>query len=254
MTTSVLGVLFGLVGLVVGVALTLCADFLPPASPGGVSARCPACGERRPLHQLLPLIGYLWARGRCGRCRAPMSLRPLLVELAAAVLFGCLAWRLGLGAPLGVYLFYTSVLVIVFVIDVERQLILNTVSCPAIVAAFGLSWLLPELGPLHSAVGGAFGGITLVLPFVVYRGKGLFGLGDVILGVLVGLMVGWPVIVFVLLLSAVGAAAVAVFLLCFRGKKGTDVIPFGPFLAVAAVLSFFWGGVVSRWWLSCVPW
>jgi leader peptidase (prepilin peptidase)/N-methyltransferase len=154
---------------------------------------------------------------------------------------------------LGVYLFYATVLVIIFVVEMEHQLVLNVVSYPAMAAAFGLSWLLPDIGPLRSIVGGAFGMVTLALPFGVYRKRGMFGLGDVILGAMLGLMVGWPVIVMVLLVSAVCAAATAVFLMISRGRKRTDVIPFGPFLAAATVLALFWGQTVSDWVLSAIP-
>ena len=102
-------------------------------------------------------------------------------------------------------------------------------------------------------MGGAFGMVTMALPFIVYRRRGMFGLGDVILGAMLGLMVGWPVIVMVLLVSAVCAAAVAVFLMASRGRKRTDVMPFGPFLAAATVLALFWGQTVSDWMLSVIP-
>ena len=94
---------------------------------------------------------------------------------------------------------------------------------------------------------------TLALPFVVYRRRGMFGLGDMILGAMLGLMVGWPVIVMVLLVSAVCAAVTAVFLMVNRGRKRTDVMPFGPFLAAATVLALFWGQAVSDWVLSVIP-
>ena len=253
MSTPVLALLFGLLGLVVSVVLNLCSDVLPPGLSGRGATRCPACGGTRPLYHLIPLLGYFGARGRCRGCGARMPLRPLLVELATGVLFALLLWRFGLGTPLGIYLLYVGVLIVIFVVEIEHQLVLDAISYPAMAAAFGLSWLLPGVGPLRSAVGGVFGMVTLALPFIVYRRRGMFGLGDVILGALLGLMVGWPVIALVLLASAVGAASVAVFLMAVRGRKRTDLIPFGPFLAATTVLALFWGQTVSDWVLSLIP-
>jgi len=91
------------------------------------------------------------------------------------LLFALLAWRFGLGSRLGVYLSYTCVMLVAFVIDLEHRLVLNVVTYPAMAVVFGFSWLVPEIGPVHSVLAGVFGAVTLSLPLIVYR-RGI-GLG-----------------------------------------------------------------------------
>lgn len=247
-----LELLFALAGLVTGSLLNLCTDLLPRvSSPEDNYVLRPSCNRIRGPYELLPIMSYLWWRRRCPHRGRWIALRRLLVELVAALLFALLAWRFGLGRHLGVYLIYACVMLVVFVVDLEHQLVLNVVTYPAMAVAFGFSWLLPEVGPVSSALGGVFGAVTLSLPLIVYR-RGI-GLGDVKLGALIGLMMGWPVVAFVLLGSVLVAAAVAAFLMALRKRRRTDVMPFAPFLAALTVLAFFWGETVSRWSLGHLP-
>ena len=247
-----LELLFGLAGLVAGSLLNVCMDLLPPrSSPGDGEAGCPDCRRIRLPHDLFPLVNCLWRRGWCPRCGGWTLFRRPLVELTAALLFALLAWRFGLSSRLGIYLVYACVMLVTFVTDLEHRLVLNVVTYPAMALAFGFSWLMPEIGPVRSVVAGAFGAVTLSLPLIVYR-RGI-GLGDVKLGAVIGLMTGWPVVVLVLLGSAMAAAAVAVFLMVFRGRKRRDVMPFAPFLAATTVLALIWGETVSNWCLGYLP-
>jgi leader peptidase (prepilin peptidase)/N-methyltransferase len=241
MSTPLLAFLFSLGGLAVGVFLNILADVLPPSAQERPALCCGKCGAKRAVSQYVPLLSYALPLGRCQECGAHTPLRWLLVEFGNGVLFALLFWRFGLTDIFCVYLLYLCVLMLVFIVDLERQLVLDVVTYPSMAAAFGLSWVLPEVGPLHSAIGGAFGLITLALPYLYYRRRGLFGFGDVLLGGLLGLMVGWPVMVLVLLMASFAGGTVGVVLMMVRGAKRTDLIPFGPFLASATVLCLFFG-------------
>lgn len=245
--------LLALIGVASGVAINLLLDVVSPQPLKSSYLVCQACGRRYGLRRLMPLMGHLWGGGKCEKCDAGMSRRPLLVEVSAGLLFGLLAWRFDWDVQLWTYMLFSAVLIVVFVVEMEHQLVLDIVSYPAIAAAFVLSWFVKGLGPLRAVVGAVFGAFTMGLPFLAYRRRGMFGLGDVVLGVLLGLMVGWPQIVFVLAVAAVSAAVVAVFLVVGMGRKRTDIMPFGPFLAGATVMAFFFGQSVTDWVLARMP-
>ncbi len=174
-------------------------------------------------------------------------------------MFTFLFWKFGLGWELGISLVYTCLLIIIFVIDLENQLVLDMVTYPGMVLAFAFSFFWPGLGvigPLggeaigrmfSSVAGGALGLAAMALPFIIYR-RGM-GLGDVKLGALVGLMSGYPLVFVTLLLSVIAGGLVGAILLVFKIKKRSDPIPFAPFLALSAMITLLWGQAISQWYL-----
>lgn len=244
-------VVFALLGLAVGSFLNLCIDRLP----GGQSiisppSHCPACDHRLGVLDLVPLLSYLWLRGRCRYCRAPIPLRLPLVELATGLLFAFLYFHyreFGLSLELGISLVYASLLTIIFVIDLENQLILDKVVYPGMALALVFSLFWPGPGVVNSLIGGGIGLAAMALPFAIYR-RGM-GIGDIKLGALVGLMTGFPPVLVALLLSVIAGGLVGSFLLIFRVKKRSDPIPFGPFLATSAMVALLWGPAIYQWYL-----
>ncbi len=247
---------FALLGLAVGSFLNLCIDRLPRGqSIIAPPSHCPDCGYRLGWRDLVPLLSYLWLRGRCRRCRSRIPLRIPIVELAAGSLFALLAWKFGPGLELGIILVYASLLLVIFVIDLEHQLVLNKIVYPSMVLALAVSILWLGLGPvdslLHSLLGGVLGLSIMALPFLIYS-KGM-GMGDVKLAGLLGLMTGYPLIGVTLLLSVIAGGMTAIFLLAFRFKKRGDHIPFAPFLATAAMVTLLWGEAIGRWYMNLLP-
>jgi leader peptidase (prepilin peptidase) / N-methyltransferase len=239
---------FTLLGLFVGSFLNVCIDRLPrEQSIISPPSHCPGCKRKLGPLDLVPLFSYLWLRGRCRYCRAPIPVRTPIVEGTTALLFTFLYWRFGLGLELGISLLYASLLIVIFVIDLEHQLVLNKVTYPAMVAAFGLSFLPSEPGVWSSLLGGALGLAAMALPFIIYR-RGM-GMGDVKLGALIGLMSGYPSVLVALLLAVVAGGLVGATLLVLGVKKRTDPIPFGPFLAASAMVALLWGEAIWRWYV-----
>ena len=203
-----LPLLFGLLGLAVGSFLNVCTDRLPRnQSIVSGASHCEACLHPLGLLDLVPVFSYLWLRGRCRYCNASITPRIPLVELATGVLFAALYLRFGLGWEMAIGMAYASLLVVIFAIDLEHQLVLDVVVLPAMPLALAASvfWadinprgFDPDINPLWSLAGGAVGAVFLALPYLAYR-KGM-GLGDVKLAGLIGLMVGFPVVVVALLM------------------------------------------------------
>ena len=177
------------------------------------------------------------------------------MELATAVIFALLYWHYGLRPELGVLAFYACLFTIIFVIDLEHGLILNKIAYPGMVVALLLSlipqpWLAQQIGTrvAYSALGGAIGFAIFLL--IVIASRGGMGWGDVKLAALVGLATGFPLVFLAVIMAAILGGTVAVALLIARKRKRRQTIPFGPFLAVAAMVTMLWGSNILSWYLG----
>jgi leader peptidase (prepilin peptidase)/N-methyltransferase len=251
-----LTVVFALLGLAVGSFLNVCIDRLPQnKSIAYPPSHCEACQHKLAAKDLIPVFSYLRLRGRCRYCQASIPRKLLWVELATAVIFALLYWHYGLSAELGVLAFYACLFIIIFVIDLERSLILNKVVYPAMVVALLLSlypwpWLSESIGMrvAYAALGGTAGFAIFLLIALVSRGG--MGWGDVKLAALIGLATGFPMVFVTIIMAAILGGIVAVVLLATRRRGRREMIPFGPFLAVAAMVTLLWGSSILSWYLG----
>jgi leader peptidase (prepilin peptidase)/N-methyltransferase len=170
------------------------------------------------------------------------------VEVGTALLFGFLYWYYGLSLELAVAAAYSSLFILLLVIDLEHQLILNKVVYPTAAAALLADVFLPEPGILLGAAGGAVGFALLLLPALIFRGG--MGWGDVKMAGLVGIVVGFPQIFVAIFGAMIVGGTVAAILLLLRLKGRKDAIPYGPFLSIAAIATMLFGGEILTWYLS----
>jgi len=252
-------VIFVLLGMIVASFLNVCADRLPAGqSLVYPPSHCPACSRRLTARDLIPIFSYLWLRGRCRYCKAFIPRRVLWVEIATAALFGLAYWywHNDLGIELPIILFYISLFMVIFIIDFEHGLILNKIVYPALVVALLLSVFftifLPDVSIVPSiaraAIGGGIGFVFFLLVALVSRGG--MGFGDVKLAALIGLATGFPLVIVALIMGMILGGLVAVILLGFKVRKRKEAIPFGPFLAVGAVVTLLWGSDILSWYMG----
>lgn len=248
-------VIFALLGMTIASFLNVCIDRLP-ANQSLVfpPSHCAACNRRLAIKDLIPVFSYLWLRGRCRYCGAAIPKRILWVEIGTATLFGLACWQYNLSIELAVALFYICIFVVLMVIDWERGLILNKIVFPAIVAAIvisaAFSLFLPdiEIVPFIGRAA-AGGGIMLALfLLIVIVSRGGMGWADVKLAALIGLVTGFPLVFVALLIGVILGGVVAVLLLVFKIKKRKEAIPFGPFLAIATIVTLLWGNSILSWY------
>lgn len=240
-------VFFIIFGLFVGSFLNVCIDRLPRGqSIVNPPSHCSACNRKLSVLDLVPLFSYLWLRGRCRYCQAHIPLKLPIVEGVTGLFFGFLYWNFGLGLELGMALVYACLLIIIFVIDLETQLVLDKVTYPGMALAIAFSFFWPGLGVVSSLEGGALGLVAMALPFIIYR-RGM-GMGDIKLGALIGLMTGFPLVIIALLLSVITGGLVGAILLALKIKKRKDPIPFAPFLATSAMVTLLWGQAIWQWY------
>ncbi len=246
-------VLAAVIGLLLGHALDLIFDHLYTDRPlGGPVYRCLHCNRRpRPL-DLIPLVGVLWSRGRCPHCGRWLPLHAFLLAPGGAALFAAAQLVAdGFGPGLLAGFFATIFLALTFT-DLERRLIPNRVVYPSILLAAALSWAWPDTSVTQVFAGAlvaviiAAGLLVFSLPF----GANAFGLGDVKMIVLMGVVTGLPSVIIGVLVGTLAAGAAAALLLLLRVVTRRDYIPHGPFLALGAVVALLWGDPIWDWYFD----
>jgi prepilin signal peptidase PulO-like enzyme (type II secretory pathway) len=248
----VLVALFAVIGIATGALVNRLAADLPARHPPR-RPRCPYCGTPRPWYHWVALPAAVARRDRCPRCGAPIPLRYPLVELALGFLFGFLFLHYGLTPQFGFAAAYTAILAIITVTDLERRLILNVVTLPAMGLALIGSFFFPGLSWKSALVGGLLGYVTFYLLMVIGNatvGPGALGQGDVKLAALVGLMTGFPLVVEALILTILSGGLVSLLLVVTRVRSLRDPIPYGPFLVFGGWVTTLWGVEIARWFLS----
>jgi leader peptidase (prepilin peptidase)/N-methyltransferase len=276
---AALMVAVGLLGLCVGSMLNVVIHRLPKMMEAGWRAECaalegreaapsptnnlftprsacPACGTPiKPIHNV-PVIGWLALRGKCAHCNAPISPRYPLVELLGGAVAAFLAWRFGYSMQLAFALVFGWAMIALAFIDFDTQLLPDDITLPIL----WLGLLANSLGTftdLRSAVLGAAGGyLILWLVYWAFRliaKKEGMGFGDFKLLAAIGAWTGWQVLPVAILVSA-GLGAVVGSLFLWLSRKGADTrIPFGPYLALAGIVSLLYGRWLVVAWLGHFP-
>lgn len=249
---ALMAAIFALAGAAVGSFLNVCIDRLPAGrSIIRPPSFCDSCQRRIPRRELIPLLSFLWLRRRCSHCGASIPWRVFWVEAVTGVSFALLYWHFGLTAELAVALFYFSIFIVIFVIDIDHQLILNRIVYPAAAIALIIDIFMPEPGLLNGLLGGGVGLAVLLVPALVFRGG--MGWGDVKMAGLIGLVVGFPQVLVAVVGGVIVGGLVAVILLLFRIKGRKDAIPFGPFLSLTTMVTIVYGQEILDWYLGFFP-
>ena len=219
-------------------------------------SRCPSCGAGITAAQNIPVASWLWLRGKCANCAAPIGARYPLVELAGGVLAVLMAWRFGFGGALAFALVYAWAMLALAFIDYDTQLLPDDITLPLL--WLGLLANIPgTFIDLKSAVLGAAGGYMLLWSvywaFRLLAKKEGMGYGDFKLLAAIGAWTGWQVLPFVLIVSA-GLGAVIGSVALWLSRKGADTrIPFGPYLALGGLVALVWGKSTVILWLGHLP-
>lgn len=245
MTTFVL-IWLGVFGLAVGSFLNVVIYRLPRKMKFIMERSiCPNCANRLKWYHNIPLLSFLFLRGKCAFCQARISLRYPLVELLCGLFFVYLYWQYGASFTMASYAVLAVMLLVIFFIDLDHQIIPDVVSLPGIGIGLAFS-LLPEgIGILPALTGMLVGGGSLYA--IALLGDWLFkkesmGGGDIKMAAMLGAFLGWQKVLFVFMASAVIGLVVSVVVMFFSARvRETRMIPFGPFLALAAAVAVLYG-------------
>ena len=218
-------------------------------------SRCPHCDHPIGALENIPLLSWLWLKGRCRKCKAPISARYPLVELLTALLSVAVAATLTPGWGTLAALLLTWVLVALTFIDLDRMLLPDQLTLPLLWGGL-LFNLAGGFVPLADAVIGAMAGYlvlwSLYWAFKLLTGKEGMGYGDFKLLAALGAWLGWQALPIVLLLSSLVGAIIGIGLILLRNHHQGKPIPFGPYLAIAGWIALLWGDNITRWYLDIV--
>ncbi|MFL5732593.1 MAG: prepilin peptidase [Chloroflexia bacterium] len=236
------GVLVALVlGLAAGFVVNVVATRLAANRPFFGGLRCTRSDHPLTLRQTLPVVGFLAQRGKCSTCGQRLPVAYPAVEAALALLFVLLYALEGFGVGFWFHSAYTAILMLVLVTDWKhRDIYLSVIAAGGLVGLIG-SFFLPGMSLTYAIIGAAVAGGFFLLAYVLARLifrhiEEPLGLGDVFLALMMGLMLGFPNIVGVLVIGPLIAGAVAILLLVTRRSKMGDFMPYGVSLCVAAII------------------
>ena len=254
---KILLVWVGLFGLVIGSFLNVVIYRLPRQVPflAGRSV-CPHCNAQLKWYHNIPVLSFALLGGRCAFCGGRISYRYPAVEIINALFYIYFYWQFGFSLNFGIFAFLSSVLLVIFFIDLDFQIIPDVITLPGILVGLAVSLLPGGIGIVNAAIGLLVGGSSLYL--IAMLGDWLFkkesmGGGDVKMAAMLGAFLGWQKIILIFISSAVIGLVVSLVIMIFSAQvRETRVVPFGPFLATAAMLSIVYGDQLISLYLTNV--
>jgi leader peptidase (prepilin peptidase)/N-methyltransferase len=241
-------------GAVVGSFLNVCIYRLPRSqSIAFPPSACPECGNRIAPYDNVPIVSFLLLRGKCRACKGRISWKYPAVELINGLLALFLFLKFQFSPTFFALFLFCSALVVITFIDLEHQIIPDCISLPGIGVGFAVSFLLPWLGWKNSLIGIVAGGGSLLIVAYGYqlltKKEGMGG-GDIKLLAMMGAFLGWRSIPFIIFTSSLLGSVVGISLMLARKKDSQLPIPFGPFLALGALLFIFFGRQLITWYFG----
>ncbi len=230
-------------------------EIYDPPPPGIVVERshCPHCKHQLSWWENIPVFSWLALRGRCRACKAPISIQYPLVELLTMLLVLCCVWQFGFGWRGFGAIVFTCFLVALSGIDLRTQLLPDSLTLPLLWLGLVASVDNLFISSKHALVGAVIGYVSLWSVWWVFKqltGKEGMGRGDFKLLAAMGAWFGLQGILPTILLSSLVGAIIGSIWLAAKGRDRATPIPFGPYLAIAGWITFFWGDRLVGWYLG----
>lgn len=247
-----------LFGLTLGSFLNVCIYRIPiKKSIAFPPSGCTVCGSRIKFYDNIPILSYLILRGRCRHCGEAFSMLYPTVELVMGLLSVALLAYFNVfnhNFPIYfIFLIFIAALICISFIDLEHQIIPDVISLPGILIGFILSFFFPHVTWVSSLIGILIGGGILYLVallFEVLMKKEGMGGGDIKLLAMIGAWLGWKAVLFVILASSLAGSILGSIMLLLAKKGLRTQIPFGPYLALGAILYIFFGNELIEWYFN----
>lgn len=240
-------------GAMIGSFLNVCIYRLPKeesvVKPG---SHCPYCQKPIRFYDNIPILSYILLKGKCRYCQASISIQYPIVEAVTALSSFFIFKTFGITLSYLYYFLFVSALIAITVIDLHHQIIPDVISLPGIVIGVLGSLIIPQITFWDSLIGMIAGGGSLFLVATGYqwlfKREGMGG-GDVKLLAMIGAFLGWKAVILTILLSSLIGSMIGIIIMLIKGKDFKYAIPFGPFLALGAVISLYWGNELIGWYL-----
>ena len=242
-------------GMCIGSFLNVCIYRLPESKSIADPPRsiCPSCKSHIRFYDNMPVLSYIWLKGRCRNCNAPISFRYPLVELMNGIVAVALLFKFGLSVESLVYFVFISSLIVITFIDLDHQIIPDIITLPGIPMGLIASFALPTITLKASALGLLIGGGSLWFVAWAYNliaHRDGMGGGDIKLLAMIGTIIGWKGVIFTIFASSVIGSCVGITMMLIKNKNMKFAIPFGPFLSIGAIAYVFLGSQFIAWYFS----
>lgn len=241
---TILGLFIGSFLNVVGLRIPQGESIVTPPS------HCPSCNSRLGILDLVPVMSYVLLRGRCRHCGGNISPLYALFELLTAALFINSYIILGFQLELVIAWVFFSILIAITMSDLHTKLIPNKIIFPGMVFFLIMRWFAHTLPYIDYLIGFLVGGGLFYIVAILSRGG--MGGGDIKLLAMIGLVIGWKLTLVTILLSSVIGLVISGILMLFGKIKRKQPIPFGPYIALAAVIAYFWGNQLIDWYVELI--
>ncbi|WP_297453836.1 A24 family peptidase [Persephonella sp.] len=244
-------------GLIVGSFLNVVIYRLPRgksvASPA--FSFCPSCGQKIKWYDNIPVLSYLVLKGRCRYCGSKISLRYPFVEILTGIASVAAFWKTGVSVDyIFIFLFLALMIAITF-IDIDFKIIPDEINFIGFVSGIVYSFFRTDFSWIDALIGAAVGAgflFGIAYFYLKFRGIEGLGMGDVKMMAFVGTYIGWFGSLFTIFFGSLLGAVVGILgaYLSKSEDKGKFEIPFGPFLALAAVIYLFFGETIKSWYFG----
>jgi len=223
----------------------------PPADLVWSRSQCPKCGHFIKAHENIPLLSYLFLKGRCSACKQPISTRYPIIEASTAVLFLVVAIHFGPSLQTLAAIGLTAFLIVLASIDIDHQLLPDDLTFILLWAGLFASLFNVFTDPVSSIIGALAGYLSLWLVYHLFRlltGKQGMGYGDFKLLAALGAWMGWQMLPLIILLASLVGAVIGLIMIALKRHKSDQPMPFGPFIALAGWIALLWGdGIVDAY-------
>jgi len=214
---------------------------------------CPKCGHQITALENIPVLSYLWLKGRCAGCQTPISKRYPVIEIMTALLSVIVAWQFGFSWQCLAALCLTWALIALSVIDFDHKLLPDDITLSflwigILLNLFGL--FTDTTSSIIGAIAGYLSLWSVYWAFKLLTGKEGMGYGDFKLLAMLGAWMGWQSLPGIVLLSSFVGAIIGIALIVFRGRDKNIPIPFGPYLAIAGWIYLLWGDQITQLYFS----
>ncbi len=246
-----MSIIIFLFGIVLGSFLNVCIYRIPlNQSIAYPPSHCTKCGKSIKWYDNIPLLSYIFLKGKCRYCKDKISIKYPMIEFLTGILFVLLYKTYGINLYFIKYCIFVCLLLVIAFIDLNSEEVYTSVTITGIILGIIIIFLQKKL--LYNQIFDYIIGLLISASFIaliVYTTKGM-GEGDVEIAALSGVFLGWKLAILMIMLSFIIGAAISLFLIMFKIKNRKDTIPFGPFIALSSIICILYGNNIINWYVN----
>ncbi|TRX52850.1 prepilin peptidase [Thalassomonas sp. M1454] len=217
------------------------------------ASTCPKCGHKIKILENIPVLSWLFLKGKCSNCSNPISARYPIIETVSGILSLVIAMHYGVTIQTLFMLILTWSLITLTMIDFDKMILPDQITLPLVWLGLLLNLNGVFIGLEQAVVGAMVGYLSLWSIFWLFKlvtGKEGMGYGDFKLFAVFGAWFGWELLPVLILMASLVGAVIGISLMVFKNHEGSKPIPFGPYLAIAGWITALWGDSIWQWYLG----